>query len=353
MGGVQPAVVDNLPPPALQRAIDAAAAGIGLRKLGAAAARLSAEYRDGGGSPARPVRAWTDLDRLAYAAARMPATWRATAAVLRELRARCPALPLHSLLDVGSGPGTALWAAWTELDNLTRATLLEPDARMAALGRQLLVGSPLAAAVATTWWEVPATRLAAAPSHDVVVAGYVLAELETAARRQVVEAAWAAAASAVVVVEPGSSAGYQRILDARDRLIARGACIVAPCPHAAACPLPPGDWCHFGVRLNRTSLQRRLKGGSLAYEDEKYAYVLAVRGMGSPAAARVIRRPRPLRGRIVLRLCRPDGLHDETVGRVRRADYRRARKLAWGDAWQPVDEPGVAPRAVRRPPEEA
>ena len=106
--------------------------------------------------------------------------------------------------------------------------------------------------------------------------------------------------------------------------------------------MPPGDWCHFGVRLNRTSLQRRLKGGALAYEDEKYAYVLAVRGAGSPAAARVIRRPRPLRGRVALRLCRPDGLHDETVDRGRRADYRLARKAAWGDAWPPAARDGAS-----------
>ena len=133
---------------------------------------------------------------------------------------------------------------------------------MAALARRLLAGSPLEAGVATAWWEAPAARLGAAQPHDLVVAGYLLAELDAGARRQVVEDAWQAATGAVAIIEPGSAAGYQRMLDARERLIALGARIVAPCPHAAACPLPAGDWCHFGVRLNRTSLQRRLKGGA-------------------------------------------------------------------------------------------
>ena len=348
MGGVQPAVADNLPPAALRRAIDAAAAGVSLRELRDAAARLSAQYRAGGGAPARRASAWTDLDRLAYAAARMPATWRATAAVLRELRARCPDLPLGSLLDVGSGPGTALWAAGTELGGLTRATLLEPDGGMTALARRLLAGSPLEAGVALAWRQAPAAHLPAVQPHDLVVAGYVLAELDAAARRQLVEDAWAAAAGALAIIEPGSAAGFRRMLDARERLIARGARIVAPCPHAVACPLPPGDWCHFGARLNRTSLQRRLKGGELAYEDEKYAYVLAVRGPGSPVNARVIRRPRPLPGRVTLRLCGPEGIRDETVDRARRPDYRQARKLAWGDAWQPAAQDAAADSRGRR-----
>ena len=333
---------DNLPPPDLRRAIDAAAAGVGFRELRGAAERLSAGYRAGGESAQRRGAAWTDLDCLAYAAARMPATWRATAAVLAELRARCPDLPLRSLLDVGSGPGTALWAAWTELDGLDRATLIEPDARMVALARRFVRESPLAAGIAAAWREASAAQLGAAGPHDLVVAGYVLGELDADGRRQAVEDAWAAATGALAVIEPGSEAGYHRILDAREQLIARGARIVAPCPHAAACPLPAGDWCHFGARLNRTSLQRRLKGGALGYEDEKYAYVVAVRGAGSPAEARVIRRPRPARGRVVLRLCRRDGVGDETVARSRRAAYRQARKAAWGDAWTPAAPGGAA-----------
>ena len=341
MGGIQPAIAasgarDRLPPLHLRRAIEAATAGVSFRELRAAAQRLSAGYRAGGEPPERRAAAWTELDCLAYAAARMPATWRATAAVLAELRARCPALPLRSLLDIGSGPGTTLWAAWTALDGLTRATLLEPDTRMAALARRFVRESPLATRIAATWWQASAAHLGAAEPHDLVVAGYVLAELDADARRQVVEAAWDASAGALAVIEPGSDAGYRRILDAREQLIARGARIVAPCPHAAACPLPPGDWCHFGARLNRTSLQRRLKGGTQGYEDEKYAYVVAVRGAGSPAEARVIRRPRPARGRVTLRLCRPDGVGDETVVRSRRAAWRLARKAAWGDAWTPA-----------------
>ena len=325
-------VADNLPPPDLRRAIEAATATVPLRDLRAAAARLSAEYRAGGRT--RDV-AWTDLDRLAYAAARMPATWRAIAAALGELRLRCPTLRLRSLLDIGCGPGTALWAAWTTCGELRRATLLDRDPAMTMLGQRLLAGGLPARQVAASWWRMSASELTGARSHDLVVAGYLLAELDAASRRDVVERAWAAAEAALVLVEPGSIAGYRRILEAREQLLSSGAQVVAPCPHAAPCPLPAGDWCHFGARLGRSSLQRRLKQGVLGYEDEKYAYLVAVRGTGQPAPARVIRRPRAARARITLRLCRPDGVRDETVEKAQRAEYRLARRLAWGAAWAP------------------
>ena len=335
-------IADRLPPLELRRAVDEAIRGVSLNALRAAADRLSAAYRGCAPRSPRLPDAGSEIERLAYAAARMPATYQAASAVLQELRSRCPALHVESVLDVGSGPATCLWAAWSELDGLARAPLIEPDPAMVALGSRLLRGAQLAAQVDTVWWTGDAGRLAAAPAHDLVVAGYLLGELDPARRRQVVDDGWTAARGAFAIIEPGSAAGFRRVLEARDWLIARGARIVAPCPHAAACPLPPDDWCHFAARLNRTALQRGLKRGVLAYEDEKYAYVVAVRGAGAPAPARVVRRPRLAPGRVTLRLCRTDGLRDETVERPRRADYRAARKTRWGDAWMPAERGGAA-----------
>ncbi len=335
-------IADRLPPLELRRAVDEAIRGVSLNALRGAADRLSAAYRGGGPPGSRRAGARSEIDPLAYAAARMPATYHAVSAALRELRIRCPALRIESMLDVGSGPATCLWAAWSAFDELARATLIEPDPAMVALGRRLLRGAQPAARVDTVWWAGDAGRLAAAPAHDLVVAGYLLGELDAARRRQVVDDGWTASRGAFAIIEPGSAAGFRRVLEARDRLIARGARIVAPCPHAAACPLPPDDWCHFAARLNRTALQRGLKRGALAYEDEKYAYVVAARAVGARAPARVVRRPRLAPGRVILRLCGTDGLRDETVERTRRADYRAARKTRWGDAWPPVERDGAS-----------
>ena len=71
----------ELPPP-LQAAIDELVRGAERTSLEAAAARLSAAYREGGTS--RPAK--THEDALAYVAQRAPATYAATLAVLLRVR---------------------------------------------------------------------------------------------------------------------------------------------------------------------------------------------------------------------------------------------------------------------------
>ncbi|NEB81858.1 rRNA methyltransferase, partial [Streptomyces sp. SID14478] len=173
------------------------------------------------------------------------------------------------------------------------------------------------------------------PAGDLVTVSYVLKELTDADRAAVVDAAAEASTGAVVVVEPGTPDGYTRVIEARDRLIGAGFHIAAPCPHSAACPIVPGtDWCHFSARVSRSSLHRRVKGGTLAYEDEKFAYVVATRFLPEPPPARIVRRPQIRKGQVLLDLCETEGgLNRVTVTKKHGALYREARDADWGDGW--------------------
>ena len=316
----------------LQQALDAAVQGVPFRELRHAARHLSDVYRAGG--PAATVEgASTPVGALAYAVTRMPATLAAMRAVFRELRARSGGAPVRTLLDLGAGPATTLWAAASELAELTGATLVEPNRDMTALARQLLFGTSVLARIQTTWQTELPPVTPADGSHDLVISGYVLTELDASERAAAVASAWRACRYGVVVILPGSVAGFQILLDVRQQLLELGAMIIAPCPHADACPLPDDDWCHFGVRLNRSSLHRRLKGGTLPYEDEKFAYVVATRDVGAPAEARVLRRPVMMDRRVALKLCSVEGLRDEVVSRRHREAYHAARKIGWGGVW--------------------
>ena len=94
-------------PAELKSALDARLHGLSRNDAAERAAIISQTYRDGGGSGA--IRSETDA--LAYALARMPATYAAVTASLNALREITPDFAPKSLLDVGAGPGTASWAA--------------------------------------------------------------------------------------------------------------------------------------------------------------------------------------------------------------------------------------------------
>ena len=316
----------------LQHAIDRAVDGVSHRSLRAAASALSAGYRSGDGRT--PGSRDGSLAQLAYIATRMPATVTALKAVCVELRERCPDLKVETLLDLGAGPGSGLWAARSVFAELARATLVEPDAGMSALARQLMSCGTMGDIRVTWARRLDANAVAQlVRSADLVVVGYLLTELTPIARIAAVAAAWRACRGALAIVTPGSREGYTAMLEARQQLISQGASVIAPCPHANVCPLPADDWCHFGARLNRSRVHRRLKDALLSYEDEKYSYVVVTRQPTHPVAGRIIRRPQSRDRVVTLRVCSQDGVCDEVVPRSRGMGFRKARKLRWGDAY--------------------
>ena len=321
-----------------------------------AADELSEAYRAG-----RPFRFGADEYRMAYALTRMPATFAVMERVFEEIRDT----GIRSLLDLGAGPGTAAWAATEVFGPLDRMTLIEEDTRLADLGKRLLAAShdakpshdrqgvaawrtqpktlsdarnvlagdrllPVSTPLPIEWRSAD-IRVAPLEPHDLVTLSYVLGEMEEADALRVLRRAWTASTAALLLIEPGTPRGFARIRLLRDELISLGAHIAAPCPHAAACPMPDGDWCHFSRRLERTSLHRKLKHGSMGYEDEKYSYVAATRAAIGLAPARILRHPMRYPGHVKLRLCTHEGLRDETVTRSQKKAWRAIRHAAWGD----------------------
>jgi ribosomal protein RSM22 (predicted rRNA methylase) len=306
-----------------------------LGDLTRASAVLIATYRRG--EPPSGPAVDSPLAASAYATYRMPATFAAVAAVLAAAGEERSVPAPRTLLDVGGGTGAALWASALTFPTLTAATVLDRSEPALRLGRRLAARSRLAAVRAATWTRSTLTPAVRLPRADLVTIAYVLAELAAGLRTSLLAAA-AACATTVVVVEPGTPGGHRRVLAARALLVERGFRVVAPCPTGTVCPLAGGtDWCHFAVRLDRSPVHRRVKGGSLGYEDEKYAYLVATRGAASGPVepmGRVVRRPRLRPGVVELEVCTPAGGVDRiTVSRRHGERYRTARRTGWGDRW--------------------
>jgi len=315
-------------PEALQEGIDELVGRVDGRALERAAASLSERYRAGGQTAIRAAR--SDAEVAAYLATRAPATYAAVEDVCRRIQLVRPDWSPRSLLDLGAGPGIAAWAAAACWPSIERITCVEVEPAIAAAGRTLATRSSGGALRSASWLDEDAG--AAASETELVVASYLLGELDPARLSSVIEHAWSQATDTLLVVEPGTTAGYERILLVRDRGLRDGGTVLAPCPHGGPCPLPEGDWCHFSVRLPRTRLHRTAKGAERGFEDEKLSYVVLTRERHDlPRASRVLRRPSLHGGHVVLDLCTPAGLERRTISRKDGSVYKRARKLGWGD----------------------
>ncbi|TWP38019.1 small ribosomal subunit Rsm22 family protein [Leekyejoonella antrihumi] len=314
----------------LRRALDQVADTRPAAQIAASVERLITRYRAGGAATAPILR--DPVDALAYALYRMPSTYAAVTAALGQASLRwVPAGPgVRTVLDLGGGTGGAAWAA-TRVWPQARVQVVDQVQGCLDLGRQLAGDD---APISFGSWRLGE---ALRDPADVVTVSYVLSELTERQQREIVDQALKLARMAVLVIEPGTPDGYARVLGARDRLLAQGWTVVAPCPHQGACPLAGSDWCHFAARVDRSAVHRRLKQGSLGHEDEKFSYVFAVQpGQPVPGdpAPRVIRHPVKRKGLVDLQLCRPDA----TVGRAvvtkrQGTTYKQARSVSWGDSY--------------------
>ncbi len=331
------AATDGAPADALRAALAGLLDGLPPRQAAQAVDRLIASYRGRTPTGAPVLRDRADV--AAYAAYRMPATFEAVRSALAALAAAAPEWRPASHTDLGGGTGAATWAVNATWEGRRPVTVLDWAEPALALGREL--AGHFAPLAETTWRRARIGTGLEVPPAELVTLSYVLGELTDADRESAVRAA-AGAGQAVVVVEPGTPEGYARILQARAQLIGAGFHLAAPCPHAADCPIVPGtDWCHFSVRLSRTSLHRQVKGGTLAYEDEKFSYVAATRFPVDPVGARVVRKPQIRKGQVLLDLCeREPGLRRRTVTKRQGPLYRAARDIDWGDGWPPGEQPG-------------
>jgi len=312
------------------------------RDIGPVVRRLIAGYRSG----AMPIAPILDSPEAvtAYAAYRMPATYAAVSRVLSQLGQLEP----RTMLDLGGGTGAAAWAATAAFPSLQTVTVTDQSTHALDFGQRLAgTSTVLAAARFQPLALGPATTVEPA---DLITMAYLLGELDPPTQERLIGQV-AVAARIAVVVEPGTPAGYRRVLAARDALIKAGMRVLAPCPHSSGCPLAGGrDWCHFAARLDRSTLHRQAKDAELRHEDEKFSYVVATRGgaeevvaardsMLEPVTGRVLRHPVTRKGLVTMTVCtRTDGVVQTPVAKSSPL-YRAAHNARWGSPWPPTQPP--------------
>jgi ribosomal protein RSM22 (predicted rRNA methylase) len=269
-----------------------------------------------------------EKDYLAYLLFRLPATFKAVCSVLKTLK-DVSQEEIKTVLDIGSGPGTATLAALEVLD-ISKAHLIEKEKGL------LDIASSFIDHLDVEYKNTDFQSLPLFPSSDVAIFSYSIGEVVD--WKNTLERVLSSCQT-IVIVEPGTPKGFNRIREIRSYLIENGLFVLAPCPHCYLCPVKEGAWCHFSVRLARTKWHKDVKGGELGFEDEKFSYVIASKKPGKSFNNRIVSSPKHLKGHMIFEVCNKQGVIEEiTVSKKQKDFYKSAKKKEWGDDLE-VTEP--------------
>ena len=253
-----------------------------------------------------------------YAVYRLPATYSAFIEALKHT------LELYkdsidSVIDVGSGSGSASLAVSHLLPNLKNFTLLEKNKHMMEIGKILHNFNYINYDLSKDNLDIKA---------DLIISSYVLNELDYNSRINAVNKMWNMANKMILIVEPGTPEGFALIREIRDYLISIGGHIISPCPHNGICL---NTWCHFSTRISRSKLHKDIKGGDAPYEDEKYCYIAISKSETTPCKNRILRHPQINSGFVELEVCTKDGFKKIKYSKKDKELFKKARKSDAGD----------------------
>ncbi|MFN7662152.1 MAG: small ribosomal subunit Rsm22 family protein [Alphaproteobacteria bacterium] len=264
-------------------------------------------------------------ESLAYLLARLPATTEVLGYAFEQVK-KLTTLNFSSYLDIGCGPGASYWVAKDLFPSLCSFSFLEANPFMYDLLVSLIEKNP-----SIEFFNSDARKVTFTGTHDLVSFSYSLGEMDQ--QQDVLDKYWNLTTKALIITEPGTPVGFKTLLNARKFLINSGAFIVAPCGHNAPCPLEnaPKDWCHFSTRLERSPVHKTLKKSTLAYEDEKFVYLIATKEPFAIPGLRILKRPLKGKGHVRLDLCTPEGIEKRTVSKSKAEEYKECKTKEWGD----------------------
>ena len=299
---------------------------INKKELQDNAKTISLNYRNNDGKGKILLK--SDEEAIAYAISRMPATY---GAVYNSLKYTLELYDnnIKNMADIGAGTGTASIAA-NELLNLERTLCFEREEAMRKVGKKIFdnYGD---LGIKAEWKQYDVNDDEIKERFDLVIASYMINELKEENIDKITEKLWKATDKVLLIVEPGTMQGYRNIMKAKEKIIALGGNIIAPCM-SKECKLQKNDWCNFTSRVQRTKIHKELKGGKVPYEDEKYIYISASKDKFQKGDKdRILRHPMIYSGYVKLKVCNEEEIKEITVSKKDKEKFKIARKADAGD----------------------
>jgi ribosomal protein RSM22 (predicted rRNA methylase) len=276
------------------------------------------------------------IDAIAYLALRAPATYAQFAGVFAATQEVLPSWQPKTLLDIGGGPGTAIWAAQNIWPSLEQATSIDRDANLTTAGKQI---AEVAKIPVVMDWQLEDLRrgVPADKTYDIVVIGNVLNELHPSEGEKLLGQAFNVCSGVLLIVEPGTPFGSGIVVSTAKKL-QKVSHVIAPYIDNSLV-VSEDFWLHFSQRFIRPEFSRRIRQRmrdtllmASDWEDAKYSYAAISKipqefsGWG-----RVIGPIKSQKGFIEVPVMTKQAFETIKVMKRDKNRYVIAKNLRWGD----------------------
>lgn len=275
-------------------------------------------------------------DALAYLALRLPATYAQVFGVLLSVQEVLPSWKPKTLLDIGSGPGTGVWAAQSIWSELADATCIDRDKNLFSLGKKISSLSQLPVDISWKQQDIRKGIDEDDETYDIVVIANVFNELRPSDSEKLLGQAYNKCNGVLIIVESGTPFGSKLVQSTAQKLAHTGVLIA---PYIANSFVANDDyWLHFSQKFIRPELQRRIRQhmrkSSLAasdWEDAKYSYV-AISKIPSEDTSwgRCVGSAKIQKGFLEISLLTGDTISQIKVMKRDKERYAFAKDLKWG-----------------------
>lgn len=283
-------------------------------------------------------------DVLGYLAVRAPSTYSQIYGALESIKKLNPNWQPKNILDIGSGPGTAIWAAAEIFSSLKNGTAVEMDNNFIKAGQSILTSIPEINIV----WELTDLSKSLPKTEeifDLVILANILNEMDEKTKNKVLSFAQNHSKGILLILEPGTPYGYEVVKQSAETLKTDKDYLVTPYIDNI---FIDSEEVTFTQKIKRPDFQKRVrhlqrKNEQLEkprllppsdWEESKYYYLAYSKFPNEiTPTARLIDAPKPLKPFVELKILTGRGIRTERVFKKDRELYKKAKKLNRGDTF--------------------
>ena len=308
-----------------------------IRAISVNASKLHERYMHPDEEQKRP-HIQKPADALAYLSMRFPATYAQIYSALSQIQDRVSNWQPKTLLDIGCGPGTGIWAAKALWPDLQSATGVDRDSHFLSLAEEIAYDAKeditvdLVPQTIVQWTTTPVSK-----TYDLIIVANVVNELTKDAKEQLLETLVKRSSGIVLVLEPGTPRGFGVIQSVAEK-ISPNVSLIAPYIHGTF--IASDDyWIHFPQRFIRLDFQRRIrqsmrKNALMAsdWEETKFSYVACGNvPVEKKFWGQSVGGIEKYRGYLVIPVLTADGIIKTRVMKRHKEKYAMYKNLRWGE----------------------